>query len=239
MNLHCVNRALARSLMLAGLACTGAKPPAGGAEANTAERRDTASIATTAPRADPRVARADLARIQGDSVAKVWVVEVSDFQCPFCRQWHHESYEALRDEYVTTGKVRLAFVNFPLSQHLNAWPASQAAMCAGEQGRFWQMHDAIFANQAKWASVSSVDTLFTSLARGAGVDIKRWRDCLSSDVMRPLIQADLDRATSSGVRQTPSFIVGNRRLAGAVPMTTMRAVLDSAIAEARSGAQRP
>ncbi|HXG72410.1 MAG TPA: thioredoxin domain-containing protein [Gemmatimonadaceae bacterium] len=240
MNYRRVNRSLMRVLLLPALACTGAKAPAGGAETpGAAERRDTATIATTAPKTDPIVTRADLGRILGDSTAKVWVIVVSDFQCPYCRQWHHESYSALRDEYVTTGKVRLAFVNYPLSQHANALPAAQAAMCAGEQGKFWQMHDAIFVNQARWASLPSVDTLFASLARGAGVDTKRWSACLASDAMRPLIQADQSRTSAAGVRQTPSFLIGERLLAGAVPMTAMRATIDSALAEARSGSRVP
>ncbi|HEY3134160.1 MAG TPA: thioredoxin domain-containing protein, partial [Gemmatimonadaceae bacterium] len=69
---------------------------------------------------DSNITRADLARIQGSSSAPVWVIEVSDFQCPFCKQWHDQTYPLLRDQYVKTGKVRLAYVNFPLAIHAHA-----------------------------------------------------------------------------------------------------------------------
>ena len=75
--------------------------------------------------------RADRGRIRGADSAKVWVVEVSDFQCPYCKQWHDQTFEALDREYVQTGKVRLAYLNYPIaSLHPNANAASEAAMCA-------------------------------------------------------------------------------------------------------------
>src|SRR5687768_3753388 len=108
---------------------------------------------TGAPRSAPDslMARADAARIQGSSTAPVWVVEVSDFQCPFCKTWHDSTYRALRREFVIPGTVRLAYINYPLPNHANAMPAAEAAMCAGTQGKFWEMHDGLFHTQATWA----------------------------------------------------------------------------------------
>src|SRR5678816_4784735 len=87
---------------------------------------------------DPLITAADHGRIAGDSSAKTWVIIASDFQCPFCRQWHTESYRQFVDEYVRTGKVKVAYINFPLGQHLNAVPTAVAAMCASAQSRFWE-----------------------------------------------------------------------------------------------------
>ncbi|HZE09933.1 MAG TPA: thioredoxin domain-containing protein, partial [Gemmatimonadaceae bacterium] len=133
---------------------------------------------------DSDLVRADLARIQGSPNAPLWVIEVSDFQCPYCKQWHDSTYETFRNEFVRTGKVRLAYVNFPLAQHPYAWPAAESAMCAGAQNKFWQMHDALFNTQDRWETLPSPATFFDSLARAQGVDIDRWRQCVQSGKMK-------------------------------------------------------
>ena len=92
----------------------------------------------------------DPARVRGNPKAKVMIVEFSDFQCPYCKQFHDQSFAAIRDQYVSTGKVRMAYINYPLPSHANAWPSAEAAMCSSAQGKFWQMHDALFASQSRW-----------------------------------------------------------------------------------------
>ena len=115
--------------------------------------------------------RADHARIEGSASAPVWVIEVSDFQCPFCRQFHDETYGELKRAYVDSGKVRLAYVNFPLSMHRNAFAASEAAMCAAAQDKFWPMHDALFTTQKQWEALAAPQQMFDSLAAAQGVDL--------------------------------------------------------------------
>src|SRR6478735_1170872 len=139
-----VNRVCSAAAVLLALACTRANNKQQSSESTTVVRAETAtaSAATRAP-TDSNITRADLARIQGSPTAPLWVIEVSDFQCPYCKQWHDQTYNAFVDQFVKTGKVRLAYVNFPLQSHVHAWPAAEAAMCAGAQGRFWPMHDAL------------------------------------------------------------------------------------------------
>jgi protein-disulfide isomerase len=199
----------------------------------TTTRTDTISAAAAAGPTDPDGVKADLARIQGSPTAPVWVIEVSDFQCPFCRQWHDQTYQKLRDEFVRTGKVRLAYINFPLAQHAHAWPAAEAAMCAGAQGKFWEMHDALFASQTKWEALPTPGSVFDSLARTTGVDVARWKQCVQSGKMRPWIQADHDRAQTAGAASTPTFIIGDRILEGAQPIEVMRLAIDSALAKSK------
>ncbi len=179
---------------------------------------------------DPLATAADRGRITGDSTAKTWLVIASDFQCPYCRQWHSESYRPLIDEYVRTGKVRVAFLNFPLGQHRNAIPTASAAMCAGVQGKFWQYHDAVFETQAQWSVMSDARPVLDSIAQRVGVDLPQWAQCVESDAMLPLILADRDRASKGGVQSTPSFLVGGEVVTGAVAFARLRPVLDSAIA---------
>lgn len=173
---------------------------------------------------------ADASRILGSPSAKLWVIEVSDFQCPFCKQWHDDAYPMLINNYVKTGKVRLAYVNFPLSMHQNARAAATAAMCAGAQGKFWQMHDALFASQAKWEGEQNPSPTFDSLAKSAGVDPAAYHACLTSPAIASLIAGDQDRAQRGGIGSTPSFWVGSRMIEGAVPASEMRAAVDQALA---------
>ncbi len=227
-----VNRVRALGLLTLVLACAPANGTKQTAESGTTARSNTAIVpaAPAAPK-DSDGVKADLARIQGSPMAPVWVIEVSDFQCPFCKQWHDETYQKLRDEFVRTGKVRLAYVNFPLAQHSYAFPAAEAAMCAGAQGKFWEMHDALFASQSKWETLPSPAPFFESLARAAGVDVARWRQCVESGKMKPLILADQDRARIAGASSTPSFMIGDRLLVGAQPIENLRSAIDSALAK--------
>ena len=94
--------------------------------------------------AKARMAAADQGRILGAANAPLWVVIFSDFQCPYCKRWHDATDAVLRERYVKTGKVRLAFLNFPLRSHQHAQPAGEAAMCAAAQGKFWEFHDNFF-----------------------------------------------------------------------------------------------
>src|SRR5438105_1480947 len=95
--------------------------------------RTAAAAAVSVPR-DSISDRADRGRILGDTAAQVWLIMASDFQCPFCKQWHDAKFAEIMKEYVTPGRVRLAFLNYPLQQHQNAIPAAEAAMCASVQG---------------------------------------------------------------------------------------------------------
>jgi protein-disulfide isomerase len=229
-----VNRALSLSaVVMLTLACAPAGTNSRGTESAAATTLPSTAVPTAAVAQDSSITRADLARTDGSASAPVWVIIASDFQCPYCKEWHDATYPALHNEFVKTGKVRVAYVNFPLAIHAQAWPSAEAAMCAGVQGKFWEMHDAIFDNQKRWASGPSPATVYDSLARTTGVDMARWRECITKGVTKPLIQADYQRAQASGIRSTPSILIGNELLAGAHPIENIRRILDSALVKAR------
>ena len=173
--------------------------------------------------------RADRGRILGDSTASVWIVMASDFQCPWCKRWHDETFQPIVQNYVRTGKVRMAYLNFPLGMHRNAVPASEAAMCASVQGRFWPMHDALFAEQEKWGELPDAVPTFDAMATRAGVAMPAWRDCMSKHSTMNLIAADRDRARSAGVKSTPTFFVGDRRVEGALPFAGFRDTIEAVL----------
>ena len=227
-----VNRIRLTAALSLALACAPASNKGQSTESASVTRTDTAVAASRAP-TDSNITRADLARIQGSATAPVWVIEVSDFQCPYCKQWHDQTYPALLDQYIKTGKVRMAYVNYPLSIHRHAMPAAEAAMCAGVQNKFWPMHDGLFATQTRWESLENPTAVFDSLAQTNGVDIKRWRDCVSTGKMKPLIEADQYRASQAGASATPSFMIGNKLLAGAQPIEELKKAIDSAMVKNR------
>jgi protein-disulfide isomerase len=228
-------RLLAILLPLASLAaaCSSREtPPASARQVNVSPGE---VLAPTGHFDDSVSSFADRARIRGSETAKVWLVEVSDFQCPFCKQWHDETFAKLDQEYVKTGKIKMAYLNFPLTRiHKNAQIAAEAAMCAGAQGKFWELHSALFQAQPKWADAKTPIVVFDSLARAAGVNLKTWDGCMSSHAMAKLIEADRDRSAKAGVESTPTFFVGERALAGAFPVDTFRVVIDQALAKLKS-----
>jgi protein-disulfide isomerase len=226
-------------------ACKGAEdaraktpPPASStpAAAAAAPTSSAATGTTGAPATDPMVAHADSARIRGSASAKVWMILASDFQCPYCKMWHDSTDLTIRREYIDNGKVRLAFVNFPINSHQNAIPAAEYAMCAAAQDKFWQMHDALFASQDKWAALENPAPVLEQVAGGVGVDLTALKACVSTHKMLPLIEADREKASRAGVRATPSFFIGNQLLEGVQPASEMRKALDAALAG--GGAQK-
>ena len=190
------------------------------------------NVAITAAPGDSFSQKIDQARIEGNPSAKVWMVMASDFQCPYCKQFHDQSFAALKHDYVDNGKVRIAFLNFPLEMHPNAFPAAQVAMCAGAQGKFWPMHDSLYTAQARWAPRPNPRPVFDSLATSIGIDTTAMAKCIASHLPDAMIQADIDRAEHAGVQSTPTIIIGDKLIAGARPTEQFRQALDAALAAA-------
>jgi len=229
-------RLLAALLPLASLAaCSQHETPQASAKQVNVAPGEVLAPATGAHFDDSVSSFADRSRIRGAESAKVWLVEVSDFQCPFCKQWHDETFAKIDQEYVKTGKVRMAYLNFPLTRiHKNAQLAAEAAMCAGVQGKFWELHSSLFQSQPKWAEAKTPIVVFDSLARSAGVELKAWDKCMTAHSTAKLIEADRDRSAKAGVESTPTFFVGERALAGAYPVDTFRVAIDQALAKLKS-----
>ena len=228
-------RAVALIAVLA-LGCSSADsspPPAGGSSASRSPSvaATPASARPGQPPTDSVSAAADRGRIQGSAQAPVWFIEASDFQCPFCKTWHDSTYKPLVDEYVKTGKVRMAYLNFPLNQHQNALPAAEAAMCASVQNKFWPMHDALFNTQPQWEALPNAMPTFDSLAARLGVSMPGWRNCVDKHLTRALIEADYARSQTAGVRSTPTFFVGDQLLSGLQPYAYLRQIVEAQLAK--------
>ena len=172
---------------------------------------------------------ADRGRVLGAESASVWLVMVSDFQCPWCKKWHDETFPALRKQYVDAGKIRVAYLNYPMQMHANARPAALSAMCAAAQGKFWATHDRLFQTQGTWEKLAKPLPYLDSLAVASGADPARQHACSSAGKLYALIDADYARAQQQGIRGTPVFFVGGRRIDGAERVEVFRMVIDSVL----------
>lgn len=181
-------------------------------------------------RVDSFTLGADRGRVRGEGSAPVWVVIVSDFQCPTCKEWHDEVYPILLKNYVETGRVRMAYVNMPLPEHLNAMASAIAGGCASKQGKFWETYERIFETQRQWKELPDARPYLDSLAIAAGADAVPLRICTERAMSTKLVRADMERSKAAGVESLPTFFIGTHTLVGAAPVAAFRAVIDSALA---------
>jgi len=168
------------------------------------------------------------ARTKGSASAPIAVYEMSDFQCPYCRQHSVDVFPKLERDYVNTGKVRWIFINFPLtSVHPNAAAAAELALCGARQGKFWPLHDLLFRYQETWAPLKEPGPFLLSLADSAGVPRQPMEACLTSGAVREELKADAEGAQRSGAQSTPTFYIEGGLLVGAQPIQVWKEILDS------------
>jgi protein-disulfide isomerase len=177
-----------------------------------------------APRADTSGLAIDDDQVKGPSEAKVTIFVFSEFQCPYCRIGAQRLDEALED---VKDQVKVVFKHFPLPFHDQAKPAAKAAMAAGEQGKFWQMHDLLFRNQQRLAE----DAIFVELAEELGLDVDQFKKDMQKASFDEQIEADMKKGEELGVRGTPAFFIDGTRVIGAQPTEVFREVIEEALSE--------
>jgi len=175
-----------------------------------------------APGAEPKFdVQAGNAPAKGPKNAPVTIVEWSDFQCPFCSR-AQPTLQQIMKEY--QGKVRLVWKNQPLSFHPNAMPAAEAAMAAYQQGndKFWAMHDRFFEKQNELSPA-----YYEQVAREIGLDVPKWKAAVESRSSQAAIQGDMVAGNTVGANGTPTFFINGRKLVGAMPFESFKAVIDA------------
>jgi protein-disulfide isomerase len=173
---------------------------------------------------------------RGESGATVAIVEYADFECPYCGQYEHDIYPQISKDYVQTGKVKYFFRDLPLPMHPHAMIAARAARCAGEQGKYWEMHDSLFAKQNAIRDVDMPDR-----AKELGLDSAKFSECLSSTRYTDDINKSVAEAESMGIGGTPTFFVGKldpsgdvtnlKMVVGARPYDAFKSVIDGLLAD--------
>ncbi len=175
----------------------------------------------------------DDAPSKGIKTAPVTLIEFSDYQCPFCSRHAREILPQIEKDYINTGKIKYVFRNFPIQHsHPHAFKAAEVAICAGEQGKYWEMHDRLFAlTPANWDNLSPY-------VQVVGLELSQFQRCLDSEQPAAKVRKDLADGQRAGVNGTPTFFLGLtephgsqvkalRQIKGTQPYATFKEALDS------------
>jgi protein-disulfide isomerase len=159
----------------------------------------------------------------GPDDAPITIVEFSDFQCPFCRRFHDETYQDLLNAY--PGQIRFVYRNLPLTSiHPAAMPAAVASLCANDQGVYWEYHEKLFSSE------TLDEATYIQYATDLGIDVEKFTACLSDGSHDEFIQQDMDFALDLGVQSTPTFFINGLAIVGAQPLTNFTQLIDQELA---------
>jgi protein-disulfide isomerase len=168
--------------------------------------------------------KADPSRLRGDPKAPITIVEFSDYSCPFCRK-AESTISGLLAKY--PGQVKLTYRDYPLQElHPQAQMAAEASRCAGEQGKYWEYHDLLFAYSDKQGREDLIED-----ARNLKLDDQQFEACLSSDRYKRQIEQDVQLASRAGIVSTPGFFINGTFVSGAQPAEVFEKIIDRQLAE--------
>lgn len=167
---------------------------------------------------------ADDDAVKGNADAPVTIIEFSDFQCPFCGKFVKETLPQLDKDYIQTGKVKFIFRDFPLEFHPFAQKAAEAAECAGEQGKYWEMHDILFQYQNK-LDLESLKVYAGEL----GIDSSKFNKCLDGGQMADEVKKDFADGQKYGITGTPAFFINGKLVTGAMPYADFKKEVEAAL----------
>jgi protein-disulfide isomerase len=192
--------------------------------------------ATPATEATGTAAPTQPFNVLGPEDAPVTIIEFTDLQCPYCAHFAIQTFPQLRRNYIDTGRVRFASRDLPLPMHALAVPAAVAARCAGEQGRFWEFREALFAAQGTLGHDTYVD-----LAGKFGLDPEAFANCRSDGRQAANVRADMELARANGITATPSLVIGRlvdgqfqgETIEGAKPYAVIAAKIDALLGATR------
>jgi protein-disulfide isomerase len=168
--------------------------------------------------------------VHGDATSTVSVIEYGDFECPACGAW-----EPLVEQLFATYGNRVSFVfrNFPLPQHMDAMVAAEAAEAAGIQGKYWQMHDLLYAKQNEWSTIAPADVTakyFDSYAQSLGLDVAKFNADMTASSTQARIQRDMTSGNNAMIDHTPTFFVNLTQIPNPTSYASFTATLDAALA---------
>ncbi len=205
-------------------------------EVETLKAKSAAAPAQPSQELQDVAASVDDDPFKGKADAPVTIIEFSDYQCPFCSRFARNTFPEIARKYIDTGKVRYVFRDFPLDFHKQAPKAAEAANCAGDKGKYWEMHDKLFDSQ----SALSLENL-RQYAVDIGLDADSFNTCIDSGKHAEEIAKDMEDGKKAMVSGTPSFVIGKtqsgkkdvtgKKLVGARPFASFEQVIDQLLAE--------
>jgi protein-disulfide isomerase len=202
------------------------------------EKQGQNAPAAAAPAAAPVQQRVTLPNAEGHAAmgakeAPVTIIEFTDLQCPFCARFSAQTFPELQKKYIDTGKVRFVSRDLPLAFHAQAVPAAVAARCAGDQGKYWEYRERLFAAQKELGEAT-----YGKLATEMNLDTKKFAACRASPEYKTAAEADRTAANALGITGTPTFVVGTvtngtftgERVTGAQPLSAFEAKIEPLLA---------
>lgn len=194
-------------------------------------------IAQSLPRATgaiidpPQIVRSQAKfNTMGNPNASVKIIEYADFQCPYCKEFKDSTEAQIIETYVNTGKVYYEYRSFGSFIGVESLRAAEAAYCAGDQEKFWEMHDILYTNQGAENSGALSDNRISDLAQHINLDMPKFRDCFTNEKYKTKALEDGNLATQDGVQSTPSFLINGTLIQGAQPFATFQQTIDAALA---------
>ena len=174
--------------------------------------------------------------VMGNPKAPVVIEEFADFECPVCGTYATVTEPDVRKHIIDAGLAYYKYYDFPLPMHHNTQTASNAAACADEQGKFWQMHDQIFAGQDGWGLnpdgatqvTDNPEPIFVGYAKTLGLNMTQFEQCLTSRKYQPRIDANAAEGFRRNVNQTPTFFVNGKMMPGSLPYDVLKKAVDDA-----------
>jgi len=173
----------------------------------------------------------------GNPNAPVQVLEFADFGCPHCAEFATITEPDIRKRIIDAGLASYRFFDFPIGEFSNSVAASNAAACAGDQNKFWEMHDKLFQGQPDWDNANNPKDVFERYAKALGLDVNAWDACYDSQKHLPEIKADRDEGVRRGVNSTPTFVIGTKQIPGAIPYDMFKAYVDTAAMAAKAASR--
>lgn len=167
--------------------------------------------------------------VVGDPNAPVKIVEYSDFQCPYCRNFSRDTEQKLIDAFVATGKVSFEYRTFGQFIGVESLRAGEAAYCAGDQQKFWEMHDIIFANHTGENIGDYADKRLIAFAEKLELDMAIFNECFNGKKYESRVLQDGIDGKAAGVQATPSFLVNGKLVEGAQPFEVFQAEIEAAL----------
>jgi protein-disulfide isomerase len=173
--------------------------------------------------------------LEGRADAPVQVAEFGDFECPHCAQFALVTEPDIRTKLINTGLVAFRFYDFPLPGFKHSWTAHIAASCAEDQGKFWEMHDRLYASQDEWNALATSDPLkvMTKFAGDLGLDVKAWTTCVTTQATAPRVLGNQAEGLQRNFKGTPTLFMGKRMFNG-VTYDQFKAMVDSTLAEQKA-----
>ncbi|HEV8361880.1 MAG TPA: thioredoxin domain-containing protein [Gemmatimonadaceae bacterium] len=174
----------------------------------------------------------------GNADAPVQVVEYADFECPVCAYFATITEPDIRKRLVESGQISLRYMHYHIPAHPNTWQASMAAACANEQGKFWEMHDAIYNAQDRWAGTATRKPkgVLKDLAGQVRLNVSQWETCFDTQKYQAQLLASQQDAEKRQVRGTPTFIIGSKMIDHNMSYDQFKAYVDTAMASAKAAA---